>query len=91
MPRWSRDGRELFYENDQKIMAVTIQEGTKGLEAGPPVELFEMRNLLFFEPVPDSDDFIAVVEVPGTGIMTKLHLVQNWFEELERLVPVPDR
>jgi Tol biopolymer transport system component len=40
-PRWSRDGRELFYLSpDRKLMAVTIQRQPM-LQSSAPVELFQ--------------------------------------------------
>ena len=39
-PLWSRDGRELFYRNGEKMMAVAISAGTE-LSPGKPTLLFE--------------------------------------------------
>jgi serine/threonine protein kinase len=42
-PRWSRDGRELFYMAlDQKLMAADIKT-EPAFEAAPPHELFQLR------------------------------------------------
>jgi Tol biopolymer transport system component/DNA-binding winged helix-turn-helix (wHTH) protein len=41
-PRWRRDGKELFYIEDRKIMAVEVNPGAK-FEVGIPKFLFEMR------------------------------------------------
>src|SRR5260370_36665278 len=43
-PRWARNGRELFYRNGQKMMAVAI-ENKEGFRAGTPKELFEGQYL----------------------------------------------
>ena len=39
-PRWRADGRELFYRNGAKLMAVNVRTGND-LVLGKPVELFE--------------------------------------------------
>ena len=41
---WSRDGRELFYRNGEKMMAVDVSAGADS--AGPPTLLFEGRYQL---------------------------------------------
>jgi eukaryotic-like serine/threonine-protein kinase len=41
-PRWRRDGKELFYIEGRKIMAVEVNPGAR-FEVGLPKFLFEMR------------------------------------------------
>jgi serine/threonine protein kinase len=42
-PRWSRNGRELYYlASDQKLMAVPVKTSPE-FEAGAPVALFQVR------------------------------------------------
>lgn len=42
-PRWSRDGKELFYiAADGKMMAVPIKDGPT-FEPGVPIPLFDTR------------------------------------------------
>jgi hypothetical protein len=43
-PAWSADGRELFYRDKQRIIAVAIKSGA-GFEAGVPKVLFEVEGL----------------------------------------------
>jgi Tol biopolymer transport system component len=43
-PRWSRDGKELFYISaDQKMMSVGIDSANGKIQAGIPKELFSVR------------------------------------------------
>ena len=45
-PRWSRDGKELYFiAPDAKLMAVPIRATTTMLEAGAPAALFQTRRL----------------------------------------------
>ena len=94
---WSRDGRELFYRNGEKMTAVDVSAGADS--AGPPTLLFEGRYQLKlgaggasnYDVTPDGQGFVMIrtpessAESSGT---TQITLVQNWFEELKRLVPI---
>ena len=45
-PRWSRDGKELYFiAPDAKMMAVSIRATATMLEAGAPATLFQTRRL----------------------------------------------
>jgi hypothetical protein len=97
IPLWSRDGRELFFNtpDNKQIFAVPVQSGTT-LVAGRPQVLFEfamMEPRAGTRPIdlaPDGRFLIirsAQAEAAG-ATPTNMILVQNWFEELKRLVPV---
>ena len=85
-PVWSRDGREIFYRRGDGFYAVSIAEGPE-LAVGAPKLLFEKAGIRGYDVTPDGRGFIAVFRPPDSGIIRELHLVTNWFEELERLVP----
>jgi eukaryotic-like serine/threonine-protein kinase len=92
-PVWNRNGRELFFRNGDKIMAVEITEHPN-LAAGKPRVLFEGHYVLppgttpNYDVSPDGQHFImikaneAVEEAPA-----QINVVLNWFEELKRRVP----
>jgi Tol biopolymer transport system component len=40
-PYWRHDGKELYYMTAGSLMAVAIQTGPQGIEAGTPAKLFE--------------------------------------------------
>ena len=92
-PAWSVDGRELFFRNGDQMMRVAIQaKSTFAYEL--PELLFEasydtqrFRNY----DVAQDGRFLMVKDVtPARPLFQHLVLVQNWFEELERLVPTND-
>jgi len=94
MPRWARTGRELFYRNGDKMMAVDIQT-TPAFRAGAPQLLFEGHYLdpgfdysATYDVSPDGKRFLMLkpVAAQNTG-PGQLHVVVNWFEELRRRVP----
>ena len=90
-PRWSPDGRELFFASGGKMMAVSIQYEPE-FTVGIPELLFEKPYDIDYEydVHPDGQRFIMVKPLPETeepSVRPEIILVQNWFEELERLVP----
>jgi serine/threonine-protein kinase len=85
-PIWSQDGRELFYRNGDRMMAVAV-ETEPGFSAGVPRLLFEGRYILDSHPrygvSPDGQRFL-LSRLEGE---TQIKVVPNWFEELKDLVP----
>ena len=93
-PIWSKDGRQLFYRRADQVWVADIRtEG--GFSAGKPRLLFEQRDLMgeahirSWDLWPDGQGFLMVkLERAKPQPVTEMILVQNWFEELKRLVPV---
>ena len=102
-PAWSRDGRELFYLSPpheagrRRMMVVSFQAGSPP-RIGTPQMLFDFdpQQLLLgctpvrcYEVAPDGQRFYAVqsgASPPGLPV-TRINLIQNWFEELKAKVP----
>ena len=95
-PLWSRNGRELFFGglDGRQMFVVPVQSGTT-LVAGRPQVLFEAAMIApavvsrTYDLAPDGR-FIVILradEKTGSGMAPGLILVQNWFEELKRLLP----
>ncbi len=92
-PVWSRDGRELFYLEGNKMMAVAV-ETEPAFRFDPAEELFDEPYCHGNSPSYDvaSDGRFAMIHLEAaatTGIDApqEVIFVQNWFEELKRLVP----
>ena len=93
-PVWNRNGRELFYRSGVKMMAVEVTT-RPAFSAGRPRRLFEGRYLASVFPLigvaydvsPDGQRFLMIKEVEQSPSATQVVVVQNWFEELKRLVP----
>jgi eukaryotic-like serine/threonine-protein kinase len=97
LPLWSRDGRELFFASPdgRQMSAVAVQSATT-LVAGRPQVLFELAMLVQaggnrpYDIGPDGR-FAIIRNAQGdtdSAPASNLIVVQNWFEELKRLVPV---
>ena len=91
-PLWSRDGAEVYYRHGDEMMAVPITS-EPSLSAGRPRPLFvgdydmaDGWNSHNYDLSPDGEHFVMVepIEKDATA---RLHVVVNWFTELERLVP----
>ena len=100
-PVWSRDGRELFFRNPKgAVMRVAITQGASW-NAGTPTELFDGAAYLLapignaavarvYDISPDGKRFLMMKlaeSASQTPSAPTLVVVQNWFDELERLVP----
>jgi serine/threonine-protein kinase len=88
-PVWSPDGSELFYRTDEELMVVAV-DGTDGFRVGRPRVLFSdtyKRNgqVAQYDVAPDGQRFLMVSTSGARGAFV---LVQGFFEELKRLVPV---
>ena len=89
-PFWSRAGREIVYRNGTKMMAVEVSLEPV-FKAGRPKLLFEDKHLAdmdnqFWQITPDGERFVMIK--PGKRQpLTRINVVLNWFEELQRKVP----
>ena len=90
-PLWSHDGRELFFrEGSRKVMATAFHAGA--------VPSFDQPALLFDGPFllgdgsydVAADGRFIMIPMPSAppGAPGSIIVVQNWTEELKRLVPV---
>ena len=90
-PRWSPNGREIFYydRERQAIMAVEVRTEPE-LEVGAPQLLFEWPFGLSrdWDVSPDGQRFVVLGSSDARDQpRPRINFVLNWFEELKRLVP----
>jgi len=96
LPKWSRNGRELFYRtSDSKIMVVTYTASGDSFHADKPQlwspgQFTELGLFTYnFDLHPDGKRF-AVLKAPGTGqtaAMNKVSFIFNFFDELRSKFP----
>lgn len=101
-PLWSRDGTELFYRDySGAMMAASVMPGPTFIP-GPVVKLFENARYggsgaqgggRTYDLSRDGSRFLMTKAVPSADDESSpsLVVVLNWFEELKRLVPVPQQ
>jgi Tol biopolymer transport system component len=92
-PIWSRDGKQLFYRRPNQVWVADVRTDAD-FSASKPRLLFEKTGFLWGNPInnfdlwPDGQGFIMVRNEEGEPqSATDIIFVQNWFEELKRLVP----
>ncbi len=99
-PRWSADGRELFFRTNDGIMVVAVETEGDSFGRGVPKQLFEGNFLggmagvvvggetyMDYDVSADGQQFVMFPDAgqsTQTGMVT---LVINWFDELKQLVP----
>ena len=96
---WSPDGQELYYQNENAIMAVPIETGAE-CKPGKPTVLFrgtlgkiissssfDISFLTYWDISPKDGRFLMLKD-PGAEVPRKINIVLNWFEELKKRVPV---
>jgi Tol biopolymer transport system component len=100
-PRWSPDGREIFYisPDGDAVMAVPV-ETEPTFSAGKPRELFRGTFVAgvgmspAYDVHPDGKRFLMIKppqlqeEEPTEAPPRKINIVLNWDEELKQRVPV---
>jgi serine/threonine-protein kinase len=104
-PIWRADGRELFYARPEfatplpqsgriTMMAVPVTLGPD-LTLGAPAALFDGSYEMnvparAYDVSADGEHFflLRAVERPR-NVITQIVVIQNWFQELEKLAPAP--
>ena len=90
-PRWSHDGRELYYRNGNLFMSVTIST-RPSFHASTPTNLFggifDLRTNtgITYDVDPKGNRFLMIRPVEESTAPSVM-IVLNWFEELRRLAP----
>ena len=95
-PVWAPDGSEIFYRNGEQMWVVPV-EYEPTFAPGQPSLLFDrpydfdrssVRGVPYYDVSPDGQRFV-MVQTEQRAESGRLILVQNWFDELQRLVPSP--
>jgi len=91
-PLWARDGEELFFRRNGAVLGVRIQPGS-GFSHGNPEIIFEgpypqeINGGRSYDISPDGKRFLMLASVADPSAAPRIVIVQNWVEELKRLVP----
>jgi Tol biopolymer transport system component len=92
-PVWNPNGRELFYRNGDKMIAVDIAT-QPGFTVGKPRMLFAgpyvptVTMFPNYDMSPDGQRFLMLKPSESTETApTQINVVLNWFEELKQKVP----
>jgi len=98
-PRWSRDGRELFYRTDEGIMGASVESAGDTFRAGKPQPVFQGsfrggsaglplagNNFADYDVTPDGQRFVMfpAADDDGAGQHPHVTFVTHWFDDLRR-------
>ena len=90
-PRWSPDGRELFFYSPiaGKIMAARVDTRGDAVDIGTPVALFDARApdgfaRYFYDIAPDGRFLMATSSSSSSTMMATVTLMVNWPATLEK-------
>jgi len=74
-PRFSRDGRKIYFVSAQQVLAADFHpDGT----VGEPAVLFELdERIVTFRPMPSGDRFVMVLQ-NDTEASSALHVITGW-------------
>jgi Tol biopolymer transport system component len=85
LPRWSRDGKELFYVTGDAVVAVAMRSDGS---FGAPRRLFDRSTFLIdprfhsFSVSPDGKRFLMIQRGPGS-VPRQLNVILNWSDRAE--------
>jgi eukaryotic-like serine/threonine-protein kinase len=85
-PRWSRSGKELFFESVGRLMVVSVGAGDD-IEIGEPRALFSLagyrraRNRPQYDIAPGDQKFLMIKDPPPPTTPSVVY-VEHWFPEL---------
>jgi Tol biopolymer transport system component len=79
-PRWSRNGKEIFYIEQRKLVAVSLADHA-AFSPGTPAVLFEKRSLQTgnYDVSADGRRFVTLDRIDERPLL--IHVMTNWFEE----------
>jgi len=90
-PKWSPAGGELFYRDlEARVMVVEIDEGDSFQQGVPSVLINAPDDATYvgeYSVSPDGSRLLMLRDQQPALNPPNIIMVQNWFEELERLVP----
>ena len=83
-PRWSRDGKELFYRAlDGTLMVASVRSAPQGLAFGTPASLFRIPEPIGmfaypYDVAPDGKRILALMPSKVGGDSPSLTVLTNW-------------
>lgn len=91
-PAWARNGREIFYRNDDRMMVAEITEQPQ-FRASTPRLLFvgsfaRTAGRTNYDVSPDGQHFLMFKVGEQDQASSQINITLNWFRELQERVPV---
>jgi len=77
-PIWRRDGKELFFRQGTKLMAVSMRLTPTSVESGNPKALFELNADIRFQVSRDGQRFLVAMPLEGAATSAPLTVDTDW-------------
>ncbi|MEK7402698.1 MAG: protein kinase [Gemmatimonadota bacterium] len=85
-PKWSADGREIFFRNGNNELARVAVARSTTFAVDDQRVLFSLRGVVDWDVMPDGQRFVLLRDRQGQQ-RRKLVVVENFFQELNARVP----
>jgi Tol biopolymer transport system component len=89
-PRWSPDGKEIFYRSSSGLMSAPVEAGGSAFRSGTPKLLVKRTfdvygtNSSTYAISKDGKRFLQIVPGAAQGSATGLEVVLHWADELKK-------
>jgi len=93
LPRWSRDGKQLFYRIGRQLHVVDVEAGpgATAFRAGTPRLVFDdldrARMGSGYEIAPAGDAILIPSSLQEDAPLDRITVLVNWLDKVERVVP----
>ena len=84
-PRWSPDGKELFFRSGRSLMAVDVHTVKDGIDFTNERKLFDGDIARDYDVAPNGDIF-TMAPAPEIAYQKHVQLRTRWFDEVERVM-----
>ena len=84
-PRWSADGRRLYYQAQDQLIAVAVETGSAFRAEGREHRM-ALDGVFAWELAPDGERLLRVKAAPGASSNQRIDVVFGWSTQLRRLL-----
>jgi serine/threonine-protein kinase len=84
-PRWSHDGKTLFFRSGESVMAVDVRTTGQEIDFVNERRLFDGGVAREYD-VASNGDFYTMVPAPEIAYQRHIQLRTQWFDEVERMM-----
>lgn len=85
MPRWSHDGKTLFFKSDASMVAVDVRTTFQAIDFVNERKLFDGEIAREYDVAPNGE-FYTMVPAPEIAYQRQIQIRTRWFEEVERMM-----
>jgi Tol biopolymer transport system component len=84
-PRWSHDGKQLFFRSGRSMYAIGVLTTKDGIDFANERKLFDGDIARDYDVGPNGE-FYTMVPAPDLAYQKQIQLRTRWFEEVDRVM-----